>query len=90
MKVNIPKWDHLWDGFIQEETQRVYVHRSSSTCNEKETFSITAKGKNKSKKYSKGGNKKKGERKKEMRKVKLFSCHKFGNYARQCPNKKNK
>jgi hypothetical protein len=23
-----------------------------------------------------------------MRKVKCFACHKFGNYAGQCPNKK--
>jgi hypothetical protein len=38
----------------------------------------------------KGGNNSKGEGKKDMRKVKCFSCHKFGHYAGQCPNKKKK
>jgi hypothetical protein len=32
----------------------------------------------------------KGERKKDMNKVRCFACHKFGHYAGQCPNKKKK
>jgi hypothetical protein len=54
---NLPKWDRLWDDFIQEETRRGYVHGSSSTGNEEENVTLAAKGKNKSKKGSKGGNK---------------------------------
>jgi hypothetical protein len=30
------------------------------------------------------------ENKKDMSKVRCFACHKIGNYASQCPNKKNK
>jgi len=26
----MPKWDHLWDDFIQEETRREYLQGSSS------------------------------------------------------------
>jgi hypothetical protein len=42
------------------------------------------------KKGPKGGNKPKGEGKKDMRKVNFFACHKIGHYAGQCPNKKKK
>jgi hypothetical protein len=42
------------------------------------------------KKGPKGGNKPKGEGKKDMRKVKFFACHKFGHYASQCPKKNKK
>jgi hypothetical protein len=51
---------------------------------------LAAKGNIKFKKGSKGGNKKKGGEKKDMSKVKCFACHKFGNYAGQCANKKKK
>jgi hypothetical protein len=87
---NLPKWDHLWDDFIQEETQRGYVHGSSSTGNEEENVALAAKGKNKSKKGSKRQKGQRGEGKKDMNKVKCFVCHKFGHYVGQCPNKKNK
>jgi hypothetical protein len=52
--------------------------------------SLAAKNKKMFKKGPKGGNKPKGEGKKDMRKVKFFACHKFGNSACQCLNKKKK
>jgi hypothetical protein len=75
---NLSKWDCLWDDFIQEETRRGYGQGSSSNGNEEENVALVAKGKKKSKKGSKGGNKQKGEGKKDMSKVKCFACHKFG------------
>jgi hypothetical protein len=87
---NLPKWDRLWDDFIKEETQRGCVFGSSSTGNEEENVALATKGKGKSKKGSKGGNKQKGGGKKDMSKVKSFACHQFGHYAGQCPNKKKK
>ena len=87
---NLPKWECLWDDFVQEETQRGYVHGSSSTGNDEENVALAANSKKKFKKGPKGGNKLKSEGKKDMSKVKCFECHKFGHYAGQCPNKKKK
>jgi hypothetical protein len=86
----LPNWERLWDDFVQEETWRGYVHGSSSTGHEEENVALAANNKKKFKKGPKGGNKPKGEGKKDMRKVKCFACHKFGHYAGQCPNKKKK
>jgi hypothetical protein len=66
------------------------VHGSSSIGNDEENVALAANRKKKFKKGTKGGNKPKGEGKKGMRKIKCFACHKFGNYAGQCPNKKKK
>ena len=87
---NLPKWERLWDDFVQEETRRRYVHGSSSTGNDEENVALAANNKKKFKKGLKGGNKSKGEGKKDMSKVKCFACHKFGHYTGQCPNKKKK
>jgi hypothetical protein len=78
---NLTKWEHLWDDFVQEETWRGYVHGSSSTGHDEENLALVSNNNKKFKKVPKGGNKPKGEGKKDMRKVKCFSCHKFGNYA---------
>jgi hypothetical protein len=51
---------------------------------------LAANSKKKFKKVPKGGNKPKGEGKKDMSKVRYFACHKFGHYASQCPNNKKK
>jgi hypothetical protein len=87
---NLPKWERLWDYFVQEETRRGYVHGSSSTGHDEENVALAANSKKKFKKGPKGGNKPKGEGKKDMSKVKCFACHKFRHYAGQCPNKKKK
>jgi hypothetical protein len=78
---NLPKWECLWDDFVQEETQRGYVHGSSSTGHDEENVALVGNNKKKIRKGPKGGNKTKGEGKKDMSKVKCFACHKFGHYA---------
>jgi hypothetical protein len=87
---NFTKWERLWDDFVQEETQRGYVHGNSSTGNDEENVALVANNKKKFKKGPKQGNKPKSEGKKDMSKVKCFACHKFGHYAGQCPNKKKR
>jgi hypothetical protein len=66
------------------------VQGSSSNGKDEENVAFTAKSKKKSKKGSMGGNKPKGEGKKDMRKVECFAHHKMAHYAGQCPNKKKK
>jgi hypothetical protein len=78
---NLPKWEHIWDEFVQEETQRGYVHGISSTGNDEENVALVVNKNKKFKKGPKGGNKPKSERKKDMSKFKLFACHKFEHYA---------
>jgi hypothetical protein len=58
--------------------------------NDEENVALTTNSKKKFKKGPKGGNKPKGEGKKDMSKVKCFACHKFGHYVGQCPNKNKK
>ena len=86
----LPGWERLWDDFVQEETRRGYVHGSSSTGHEEENVALATTSKKKFRKGPKGGQKPKGEGKKDMSKVKCFACHKFWHYAGQCPNKKKK
>jgi hypothetical protein len=86
----LPNWERLWDDFVQEETWRGYVHGSSSMGHDEENVALAANNKKKFKKGTKGGNKPKGEGKKDMRKFKCFACHKFGNYKGQCLNNKKK
>jgi hypothetical protein len=86
----LPGWECLWDDFVQKETQIGYVHGSSSTGHEEENVALATTSKKKFKKGPKGGQKPKGEGKKDMIKVKCFACHKFGHYVGQCTNKKKK
>ena len=88
----ITSCDHLWDEFIQGDTQRGYVQGISYHNKEdEENLALTTNGNNKnSKKDSKGGTKKQVDQKKDMRKLNSFSFHKFGHYDGHCLNKKNK
>jgi hypothetical protein len=90
VREKIPNWEHLWYDFVQEETQRGYVHGISSMSHEEENVALATTSKKKFKRGPNGGNNPKGEGKKDMSKVKCFACHKFGYYASQCPNKKKK
>jgi hypothetical protein len=83
-------WERLLDDFVQEETQSGYVHGNSSIGHEEDNVSLDTTRKKKFKRGPKGGQRPKGEEKKDMRKVKFFSCHKFGHYVGQCLNKKKK
>jgi hypothetical protein len=74
-------WERLWNEFVQEETQRGYVHGSSSTGHEEENVALATTSKKKFRKGPKAGQNPKGEGKKDMRKVKCFACHNFGHYA---------
>ena len=71
---NMPTWDHIWDDFIQEETQRIYVHDSLSNIKEEEkNVAMSTKGNN-SRKGPKGGDKQhKGEQKKNLSRVRWYA-----------------
>jgi hypothetical protein len=77
----LPGWERLWDDFVQEETRRGYVHGSLSTSDEGENVALATTRKKKFRKGPKGGHKPKGEGKKDIRKFKCFSCHKFRHYV---------
>jgi hypothetical protein len=51
----LPNWERLWDDFVQEETQRGYVHGSSSKGHEEENVALATTSKKKFKKGPKGG-----------------------------------
>jgi hypothetical protein len=69
----LPGWECLWDEFVQEDTQRGYVHGSSYTGPKEENVALSTTSKKKFKKGPKGGHKPKGEGKTHMRKVKCFA-----------------
>ena len=69
---NLRKWDCLWDDFTQEETKRRYIQGSSSTAPEEEDVALAMKGKKKFKR---------GEQKKDLSKVRCFTCNEYEHYA---------
>ena len=77
---HLPKWDWLWDDFIQEETREEALLSRQTKSEEKEenVALITKKGKGKMKfgKY--------------LSRVRCYVCNQFVHYAGQCPNKKKK
>jgi hypothetical protein len=64
----------LWDEFTQYEIQEGSQEREVDGVDEK---NVALMGK-------------RNEKKKDMRKVKFFACHKTCHYASHCPNKKEK
>ena len=73
-------WDRLWDEFMQEELRLASLSGSNShqKGEEEENIALAGKGKAKSKKGSGSGQTSKGEKKRDMSKVKCFACHKPG------------
>jgi len=64
--------------------ERVRDGRSTKTKDE-ENFALAGKAKGKKGK-GKAESSEKGEKKKDLSKIKCFRCREFGNYATKCPN----
>jgi hypothetical protein len=90
---NIRDWQRLWDDCIQEETRE--ESKGSKQGGSKENLSLVSKtrrgkGKGSSKKGNSDGGSSQRGKKKDLSKIKCFSCHKNGHYASQFPKKKKK
>ena len=65
---HLPKWDRLWDDFIQEEThEEALLNRQMKGEDKEENVALIAK---------KGKGKMKGE--KDLSKVRCYASNKFG------------
>jgi hypothetical protein len=90
---NILYWQRLWDDYIQEEIQEGSKGNKHGGSEENLALvSNTRRGKRKGsrKKGNNDGGSSQLGKKKDLSKIKFFSCHKNGNYASQCPKKKKK
>jgi hypothetical protein len=85
---NLPDWSRLWDDFIQEELRDEELNGGRHKNDDENLALASQEKKGKFKKISSGESTSQDDKKKDMRKVKCFACHKFGNYAGKCPNKK--
>jgi hypothetical protein len=81
-------FDRLWTDYIQEETR--LESRDGLKRSHNENFSLASQERNgKFKKIASGeSTAQDGKKKKELRKVNFFSCHKFGNYVGKCLHRK--
>ena len=52
---NLPKWECMWDDFIQEEILRESLHRGQQRGDEEENLDLTGNSKGKAKKNPNGG-----------------------------------
>jgi hypothetical protein len=88
---NLPYWKSIWDDCIQEEMWEEFKGGKKED-EEKENLSLvsnTRKGKGKgSNKHDDGEDSTSRKEKKDLSKIKCFMCHRYGNYASQCLNKK--
>lgn len=89
----LPDWTRLWVDFTQKEIRESLIsggqHRDGGGDEELALAGQAEKSKGKSKQNQSGGGSSQGEgEKKDMSKVKCFTCHKYGHYFGQCPNKK--
>jgi hypothetical protein len=92
----LPKWERLWDDFIQEETHRESKPTKQGGSGEDENLSLvskTKKGKGNFfvKKGDSQGEVQQSGQKRDMSKIKCYIFHKNGHFASQCPRRrKNK
>jgi hypothetical protein len=93
----MPTWERLWDDFVQEELRCSSGSSGQQRISEgDEDPALWTKGKKKvgkgARQGPKRGAKTQGEsgngKKRDMSKVKCFSCKRMGHYAGQCPNRK--
>ena len=84
---NMPKWECMWDDFIQEDIQRGSLHETQQVEDEKKNLALARKRKGKAKKLSGGATSQNKEKQKDMSKVKCFTYKKYGHFASQSPYK---
>jgi hypothetical protein len=70
----LPNWSILWDDFPQEEIREGSQEKAMDGVDDKNVSLVG----------------KRNEKKKDMSKVRYFSCHNTSHYASQCLNKKKK
>jgi hypothetical protein len=81
----LPKFDRLWDDFIQEEIQEESL--AGQQVGDDENLALASQAR-KSKGNTGGESTSQAGKKKDLSKVKCFACHKSGHYASQCPERK--
>jgi hypothetical protein len=82
----LPNWERLWDDCIQEETRE--ESKASRQGDGEENLSLVSKAKKGKEKGSKGNNEgatSQPGKKKDLSKIKCFTCHKNRHYASECP-----
>jgi hypothetical protein len=87
---NLPDFERLWDDYIQEETRMESKASKEDGGENLALFDQSNKGKVKRPNKGKGKSDESTSQlvKKDLSKIKCFSCHKYGHYASQCPDKK--
>jgi hypothetical protein len=87
---HFPKWERLWDDYIQEETRRESRSSKQGEGGEDENLALvnkSKKGRSKVfiKKVDNQGEGQQSGQKRDMIKIKCYIFHKNGHFASQCP-----
>jgi len=85
----LPKWERLWDDCIQEETRRESRSGKQGGGAADDNLALVSKTKKRKvkvfKKVGSKGEEQKSRKKRDMRNIKFYICHKNGHFASQCP-----